>query len=806
MDSAQKVPAAAPSVFDVACETEFDSQLIALHLFEPAESNARRSHVVERLDMLVAGVAAAIGAEKGVTTAEAAAAGSKVLAFGSYREGVHGPQSDLDLIAICPAFVSREEFFVLMAAVLSNDEDGEFKPAFVKALPDAYVPVLKMAMGGFMVDLLFARLPLPRLPPLLLQATAAPALPPPVVRRRSPVGPSAAGVSASVTSSAVLSASSASSASSAPPPTSPTSAQILSVLDDALVRRIADEGDPKSAVALNGVRVTEKILSLVPAADQQSFQYVLVAVKSWAKARGIYGHMHGYPGGVTWAIIVATITRAKPGRPPLFLLRAVLFALVHYRWGPATPWKLDAAVPFAAIGGSGAGPKAVSLRKTLTSQPAAVEGSVTSAPAPLVGKSASGPVAAMVVLTPVAPSMNTSHFVTARALELLQQEALRLLKHLRPLFAQTYAPPAPPPAPVLASAVPAIKDPECVETIGAEAARNSVSAPPRSLGPALPLKAAAVRELVWRALWSMLHIDQFEYRYRHYFVVTVAASATTDAPLVLNRLASDSEAWFGWVESRLRVLGLALSKVQGPERSAKEGLGGLVRSAQVHLCPMRWVSGARIGSDPTGMVAGSARVSASLSPRKRRAGDSATQLLVGSDAGSTAPSSASNGANKLQIAEKAGRFIARHFLLGVEPVAAVSPGLMAKVGSSSAVSSAGESEQAARGSEPESPSLQVADATDGETCVRIDYTEAIQSWLRAVWAWVADPTRQDDATAIVPDVSVTYASDGQLRAWLAATGTVPELELLHAQRWDARRKQRSLATDADAGAPLDAHL
>lgn len=396
---------------DRACEEAWDTELFSLQLFESPAGNARRAAVISWLDGLIGGVSALIGAEQGLTVAEAAIAGSRVLPFGSYREGVHSPQSDLDLLALCPVHVSREAFFALVPALLiaCSRESGAsaFAPTFVQALPDAYVPVIKLGVGGLQVDLLYARIPLSRLPPALLGAVLDCASPLPLDR------------------SAAAAAPAASSSAGAPAPLQLP--PLLGVLDDALARRLAAE-DPKSGLSLNGVRVTERILASLPApADLRAFQVwgrngylvdsflaacaraatdfplslqiALVALKTWAKARGLYGHVLGYPGGVAWAIIVATVaqvrpmpggpggrpgalrrrrfsvwyprSQAKPGRAPLALLRAVLFALTRFRWGPAAPWRLDTAVP----------------------------------PPPPPPASADGtPAAAMLVLTPVSPS------------------------------------------------------------------------------------------------------------------------------------------------------------------------------------------------------------------------------------------------------------------------------------------------------------------------------------------------------------------------------------------------------------------
>lgn len=80
----------------------------------------------------------------------------------------------------------------------------------------------------------------------------------------------------------------------------------LSLLDKNLLRNI-DEKDVRS---LNGTRVTDEILQLVP--KQLAFKYALRAIKLWAQRRAIYGNVFGFPGGVAWAMLVARICQLYP--------------------------------------------------------------------------------------------------------------------------------------------------------------------------------------------------------------------------------------------------------------------------------------------------------------------------------------------------------------------------------------------------------------------------------------------------------------------------------------------------------------
>jgi poly(A) polymerase len=80
--------------------------------------------------------------------------------------------------------------------------------------------------------------------------------------------------------------------------------------------------------ALNGYRVAQSLMSLVPNLD--SWRLTLKIVKLWAKYRGIYGNSFGYVGGVTYALMVAFVCQLYPNATPSTLVKK--FFLVFHKW------------------------------------------------------------------------------------------------------------------------------------------------------------------------------------------------------------------------------------------------------------------------------------------------------------------------------------------------------------------------------------------------------------------------------------------------------------------------------------------
>lgn len=94
--------------------------------------------------------------------------------------------------------------------------------------------------------------------------------------------------------------------------------------DNALLRNL----DPKCVRSLNGCRVTDEILRLVP--NTETFRLSLRTIKLWAKKNGIYSNSLGYFGGVTWAMLVARTCQLYPNAAASTVVHK--FFVVFSKW------------------------------------------------------------------------------------------------------------------------------------------------------------------------------------------------------------------------------------------------------------------------------------------------------------------------------------------------------------------------------------------------------------------------------------------------------------------------------------------
>lgn len=136
----------------------------------------------------------------------------------------------------------------------------------IAPVPDAFVPIIKIKFSGISIDLICAKLDLAQIP------------------------------------------------------------QSLTLSDKNLLRNL----DDKDLRALNGTRVTDEILELVP--KPIVFRIALRAIKLWANRRAIYANVFGFPGGVAWAMLVARICQLYPNATSAVILNRFFKILSEWKW------------------------------------------------------------------------------------------------------------------------------------------------------------------------------------------------------------------------------------------------------------------------------------------------------------------------------------------------------------------------------------------------------------------------------------------------------------------------------------------
>ena len=82
-----------------------------------------------------------------------------LVSFGSYKlGGLIGPNSDMDLVCICPSILTVDAFFTrLVAKLIEIQSVGK-----VVAIPTAFTPIIKLTVNDIEIDLLFSRISKPK--------------------------------------------------------------------------------------------------------------------------------------------------------------------------------------------------------------------------------------------------------------------------------------------------------------------------------------------------------------------------------------------------------------------------------------------------------------------------------------------------------------------------------------------------------------------------------------------------------------------------------------------------------------------
>ncbi|XP_009872428.1 PREDICTED: poly(A) polymerase gamma, partial [Apaloderma vittatum] len=144
-----------PKTIDVIQTQKLIEAMKPLGVFEDEKELNHRIVVLGKLNNLVNEWISELGESKNLPPSEAADVHGKIFTFGSYRLGVHTKGADIDAVCVAPRHVERSDFFQSFFEKLKQQEGIKN----LRAVEDAYVPLVKFEFDGIETDLLFARLP-----------------------------------------------------------------------------------------------------------------------------------------------------------------------------------------------------------------------------------------------------------------------------------------------------------------------------------------------------------------------------------------------------------------------------------------------------------------------------------------------------------------------------------------------------------------------------------------------------------------------------------------------------------------------
>lgn len=243
------------------------STLSTIGVYENNEGSQKRLNVLYELEKLLCTWSKAFSQDRNsdmtssISTSQTSIV--RLISFGSFRLGVHSPQSDVDILALCPPQITRNDFFSSFVEILRENQHVKG----VHPIPSAFTPVIKFIMRDIKVDLLFVRL---------------------------------------IDGEKLLNADSNQNDAVNEMPNKDSLVVLESQrfefeLDDSMLVGL----DEPSVRSLNGVRVAQFLLNIIP--DKVNYCIVLRTVKQWASVHGLYSNVLGFLGGINWALLVAWV-------------------------------------------------------------------------------------------------------------------------------------------------------------------------------------------------------------------------------------------------------------------------------------------------------------------------------------------------------------------------------------------------------------------------------------------------------------------------------------------------------------------
>ncbi|VBB86726.1 Putative poly(A) polymerase [Podospora comata] len=261
------ISTALPTEAEKRMHQALHEELRAQGTFESRAETEARKKVIAQLEKITTAFVKKATAETQNSFMVREAIG-RVFTYGSYRLGVYGPGSDIDTLVVAPKHVTTEQYFRLFPPLLV-----EMAPpgaiTDLTPVPDAFVPIIKFEFSGISIDLIFCSIKgLTQIP----------------------------------------------------------EDKSWNLTDNTLLRGLS-ENEVRS---LNGTRVTDEILNLVP--EPATFKLALRAIKLWAQRKAIYANIMGFPGGVAWAMLVARVCQLYPKATSAVVVNKFFHIMLKWPW------------------------------------------------------------------------------------------------------------------------------------------------------------------------------------------------------------------------------------------------------------------------------------------------------------------------------------------------------------------------------------------------------------------------------------------------------------------------------------------
>ncbi|XP_008213758.1 poly(A) polymerase type 3-like [Nasonia vitripennis] len=149
-----------PNPSDLRRTNELEDVLKLHQIFESQEEMKHRADVIRKLDALVQQWVYNACAGNNFPSHFLDQIRGKVCTFGSYQLGVHHKGADIDALCVVPRYINRKEYFSTFFELLKSQKEVKD----LRAIEEAFVPVIKMNFDGIEIDMLFAQLQGTKLP------------------------------------------------------------------------------------------------------------------------------------------------------------------------------------------------------------------------------------------------------------------------------------------------------------------------------------------------------------------------------------------------------------------------------------------------------------------------------------------------------------------------------------------------------------------------------------------------------------------------------------------------------------------